>query len=204
MDSVSGAAFLLMWATVLSAPPLAFALFLSFRRLWPRVQLPAAVVAIAILFFSYGIAQLGLSFTSALVDVACVAAVYFTYCLVAASCLQIPFIFFRYSALVVSSLPICVGYVLGTVGVLGLGWIVADYTRPPQHTEKMRPDLICEVTSWGSVASRSGYTVHLFKIWAALPFAEREVVRFKIVQAGYIGEPPTDKTCADALNAYAP
>jgi len=203
MHSVPQAPFVLMWATVLCAPLCAFAIFLSIGWWSPRAKLPTIVAALSILVFGLGAAILRLSFTDVLANFICVAVVYFSYCFLVASCLLIPIRAVRYLAFVATPLPICVGYVLGTVGVLGLGWIVMDYARAPDHTEPMGPQLICRITEWGSVASASGYTVHLYKFWPAVPFIEREVVALPVVQAGYIGEPPADKTCPDALRAYS-
>jgi hypothetical protein len=202
MHEVSEAAFFLMWATVLCAPPFAFATFLAIRWSRPPAQLPVTVAAISILLFAFGVALVRLSFTNVLANFVCVAVLYFTYCFFAASCLQIRFRAVRYLALIASALPICVGYVLGTIGALGLGFIVMDYARAPEHTEQMEPNLICRITEWGSAVSASGYTVHLYRVWPAVPFIEREVVALTVIQAGYLGEPPADKTCPDALNAY--
>jgi hypothetical protein len=202
MHAVSTTAFGLMWATVLGAPPFGFAVFLGIRWAWPRAQLPATVAALATLCFAFGAALLRLSFTDVLANFVCVAVLYFAYCFVAASCLQIPFRAVRYLALVAAALPICVGYGLGTIGVLGLGWIVMDYAEPPYHTEPMAPYLICRITEWGMAVGGSGYTVHLYRVWPAVPFIERQVVTLVVAQAGYVGEPPADKTCADALDAY--
>jgi|ERR1700722_15064485 hypothetical protein len=202
MDAVSGKAFFLMWATVICGPPFAFAVFFSIRQWWPHAQLPATGAAILTLLFAFSVVTLRLSFTSALANFVCVAVVLLIYYFIVASCLQIPFRAVRYLTFIVTILPICFGYLLGTVGVLGLGWIVMDYTRPPEHTEQMGPDLKCQITGWGSVASASGYTVHLYKIWPEVPFVEREVASLSVIQAGYVGEPRADKTCSDAMHAY--
>jgi hypothetical protein len=63
----------------------------------------------------------------------------------------------------------------------------------------MTPKLICEITGWGMAGGPSGYKVHLYKRWPALPFIKKEVVELTVDQ----NAPDADKTCADALKAYS-
>jgi hypothetical protein len=177
-----------------------FVVFLAIR---PRAQLSVTVAAILILCLALGVAALGLSFTNVFANFVGVAVVFIAYYFLAASCLQIPFRVIRYLALTVAILPICFGYVLGTIGMLGLVWMVMDYTEPPQHAEQVGPHLKCEITGWGAAGTASGYTVHLYKTWPEVPFIVREVVSLRVIQAGYVGEPPADKTCSDAVNVYS-
>jgi hypothetical protein len=194
----------IIWATIILGPPFALAAFLSIRGFWPRAQLLVTAAALVIIFFAFGVMLFRLSFANSLANFVCVAVVYLAYCFLAASCLQIPFRVVRYLALAITSLPICFGYVLGTVGVLGLMAIMGDYERPPEHTEQMGSHLKCEITLWGFAGSASGYTVHLYKTWPEIPLLVREVVAFSVVQGGYVGDdPPADKTCSDALDAYS-
>jgi hypothetical protein len=190
-------AFLVIWATVLGAPPIAFLAVPGIRRAWPYAHGPI-IAAIAILCFAIGLSVSRLSFTNVWVNVVFAAICYFAYCFLAASCWQISRNAVRYIVGIVATLPIGVGYLLGTFGALGLGWIVSDYASPPHRVEQMAPGLICEITGWGTIFG-GGYKVHLYQRWSAFPFLEREMVIFTVDQ----NASDADKTCSDALNAYA-
>lgn len=192
-------AFLAIWATVLGAPLIAFLALPGIRRAWPYAHGPIIIAAIAILCFAIGLSVSRLSFTNVWVNVVLAAICYLAYCFLAASCWQISRNAVRYILGIVTALPIGAGYLLGTIGALGLGWIVSDYASPPHHVEQMAPGLICEITEWGTVLS-GGYKVHLYRRWPAFPFLEREVEILTVDQ----NASDADKTCSDALNAYAP
>jgi hypothetical protein len=198
MQDTGTGAFLVIWATVLGAPPIAFLAVPVIRRAWPYANLPIIIAAIAILCFAIGSSVSRLSFTNVWVNVVLAAICYLAYCFLAASCWQISRSAVRYIVGIVTTLPIGVGYLLGTIGALGLGWIVSDYASPPHHVEQMAPGLICEITEWGTIFS-GGYKVHLYQRWSAFPFLEREVVILTVDQ----NASDADKTCSDALNAYA-
>jgi hypothetical protein len=196
MQDTGTAAFLVIWAAVLGAPPIAFLAVPGIRRAWPRAHGPIIIAAIAILCVAIGLSVSRLSFTNVWVHVVLAAICYLVYCFLAASCWQISRTAVRYIVGIVTTLPIGFGYLLGTIGVLGLGWIVSDYVSPPHHVEQMAPGLTCETTEWGTVLS-GGYKVHLYQRWSAFPFLEREVVIWTVDDASGVV-----KTCSDALSAY--
>lgn len=148
-----------------------------------------------------GFTLLSTSFTSTLANVACISFAYLAYCFLAASCWKIRLLALRIPALIVAAVPIGVGYVLGTVGVLGLAFVVGDYSRPSKPATQMTNVLMCRVTVWGMAASDSGYTVHLYKHWLGLPFVEREVFSIVVNETSALG--PQSASCPDALAAYA-
>jgi hypothetical protein len=195
------APFLLAWVTVLGAPPVILGAFAAIRQLWPHALSPMAVGSLATLCSFFGFAALRVSFTMAMANIVCAAVAYLAYCFLAASCWRITSRAVRILVLIVTAVPIAVGYLLGTIGVLGLAWTVEDYSRAPDHTEQMGPELICRVTSWGSAASDSGFTVHLYKHWAGVPFIEREVASTAVVQTNPQAQ-PKDASCSDVLAAY--
>jgi hypothetical protein len=166
------------------------------RQLRPR--------AIVVLLFILGMKILHVTFISALPGAASFAIAYFTYCFLVAACVQIPYRIIRYPMMIVVALPICAGYLLATIGALGLMFILGDAFSQPTHVEKMGTNLVCEISMWGAAGSSSGYAVHLYELWPAFPFIEREVVALTVVQAGYVGDTaPEDKTCNDASKVYS-
>ncbi len=190
-------AFLVVSTTVVGAPPIAFVAVPRICRAWPNAHRPIIIAAIAVLCFTIGSIALRLSFTNVWLNVALAAICYVAYCVLAASCWQISRNLVGYIAGIVTVLPIGVGYLLCTVGSLGLMWILSDYTSPPYHAEQMASGLICETTGWGTAFS-GGYKVHLYRRWPAFPFLEREVVVLTVDQ----NASDADKTCSDALNQY--
>lgn len=194
------AAFLLVWATVLCAPLIAFLTLPDIRGSWPSAQVPIIIAALFGLCLAFGLAALRLTFTNVWANVALWTVTYFAYCFLAAWCWHIPRKTIRYLAAFVTALPICVGYIVGTIGFLALGLLVSDNASPPYHIEQMGTDLVCETTGWGMAGGPSGYKVHLYKRWPrAFPFIEKEVMEFTVDQ----NASDADKTCSDALSAYA-
>jgi hypothetical protein len=88
------------------------------------------------LCFAFGIYALRLSFTNDLADTVFWAVGYFAYCVLAASSLRIPVRLVRYMVLIIAALPMAGGYVLGTVGILGLGFVVHDSTARPEREQE--------------------------------------------------------------------
>lgn len=195
----TGAVFIVIWATVLGAPLIALLAVPGIRRAWPYAHGPIIIAAIAILCLAIGLTVSRLSFTNFWLNVALAAISYLAYCFLAASCWHISHDAVRYIVGIVAILPIGVGYLLGTIGLLSVGWmLVATYANPPNHVEQMAPGLICEINGWGT-ALDGGYTVHLYRRWSAFPFLQRELVILNVDENAN----DADKSCSDALNVYA-
>lgn len=192
--------FSIAWFCLLGAPPVAIATFFAIRRCWPNAVTRTLIVCSLLLGVVVGFAFLGVSSISTATNTICLAVAYFSYCFLAISTWRLRPRILRIPALVVAALPIAVGYMLGTVGILALMFIVGDYTRPPFQATEMAPDLQCRVTSWGMAASDTGYTVHLYKRWPAMPFLEREIGHIVINETHPL--PGLESaSCDDALKA---
>lgn len=190
------------WIGLLAAPLVALAAFTSTRGYWRfmlRWLVSASALTLAIVVTSNA---LGFSFRGATPNVAAFIIAYGAYCFLAFACWQIRFLPLRLLALAVGVLPIIAGYALGTVGMLGLLFIIGDYARPPVRTEQLEGDLQCEVRLWGMAASDSGYTVRLYRVWTKLPFIEQSLARASVNQTDTSKGPPQDVTCADLVTRY--
>src|SRR5580698_2772317 len=139
--------FGLVWAGLLGAPVLALATFIFLRR-YGRQSLALIAAAGTLLFFCLMVFS-GLSFVSVSANFACFVVAYFAYSFLAVSCLGIPRKLVRIPAFVVAIIPMGFGYLLSTIGLLGLAFIVGDYTRPPKRVEQMEDGLACRTTGWG-------------------------------------------------------
>jgi hypothetical protein len=203
MTPIDSAGVSIATTGLLIGPLIALCTFAVIQSLWPFALRPVAIVCIATIIFIAVTTSFGFSLRNVLLNIASFAVAYGAYCFLAACCWRIRSLPLRILALVFVVIPICVGYLAGTIGALGLMFVVGDYTRPPNQIEQIEAGLECRVTLWGMAASASGYTVHLYRSWDWLPFIERAVVKIPVVQIGYIGDqPPKDANCADAVAQY--
>ena len=194
----------LVWGTLIFSPIAGFGIFYLIRRRWPQAQRRVAkIAAIVFLLIVTFFKILHFSFTASLINIWGFVIGYSAFCFLGASCRLIPSASIKAVAQLLTLLPIICGYLLGTGGLLGLMFILGDYTSPPTETDQMEKNLSCEITGWGSAGSASGYTVHLYKTWDALPFLRREVENLNVIESGAVdGYEPQGTTCADALAAY--
>lgn len=168
-------AIFIIWADLIAALPLAVVLFKVTGRWAPRSQFLVVLGSASVLFGVLTCAVVGISFTMQGVNVVAVALAYFSFCYLAVSSWKIRNKLSRFVVMALAAIPIGAGYMLGSVGLLALMFMVGDYTNPPVQTLDVTDKLRCEVTAWGMAASDSGHTVHLYKRWKMLPFLEKEV-----------------------------
>ncbi|CAM3980544.1 hypothetical protein ROSA5918_17415 [Roseateles saccharophilus] len=168
------------------------------RRCRSRTTRKAAYGCVGLIIVAVGACYLDVSFTSTVANFAFASAAYLAYCFLAICTWSFKWLPLRVLALAVTAIPVAAGYVLGTVGMLGLMFIVGDYANPPIQTTNTAADLECRTTGWGMVATDSGYTVHLYKHWPAFPLIEREVARV-VVNETNPGAGPTSASCDDVL-----
>ena len=74
-----------------------------------------------------------------------------------------------------ASLSVLPGLLLGTIGILGLMFIVGDYARPPLASRTLSPGIDCIVTGWGSAFSDDGHDIDIYRYWRWLPAIRRRV-----------------------------
>lgn len=188
----------LMWVTVLGAPPFAFITFFAILKMPARVLLRFSFLLISFFLVSWILAYFGFRFTDPLIGIFWLAGSYFVYCLLVVSTLQIKFKPLRYLVLIVAALPIFLGYVLGTVGLLGLFFIMGDMARSPDQTKNMDVGLVCELTLTG-IAGSSYYSVDLYESWPRISFIRRRVAHLSVAAKDVSSE---GETCTDALKAF--
>jgi hypothetical protein len=168
-------AIFIIWADVLAAYPLAVVLYKAMGRFSPHSQLLAVRGSSSIVLGVLACAVVGISFTMQGVNVIAVALAYFSFCYLAVSVGKIGNKLSRFLATALATITIGIGYVLGTVGFLVLMLMVSEFTDPPAETLNIADNLRCDITTWGTVLSDSGHTVHLYRRWEMLPFFEKEV-----------------------------
>lgn len=188
---------LLAWIGVFCAPLLGVGVFAAAGA---RGQGRLAWGAAAGLAVSAGLYRLGFGFVAPTADIAWALCCFVAYCVLVARCWRTGWKPLRFVVRTIALVPICVGYFLSTVGVLGLGFIVGDMTSPPFRTERMPGGLLCSVTSWGYAFSSSGYRVQLHRRWDAVPFVQREVASVSIDETDE-AEPQT-ASCESVFASY--
>ena len=186
------------WMCLVCAPILAPLVFFAvWQQRWIGWLL--AFLA-AVLLATLGLAASGVGFVEPVADVGWVLLCYAVYCFLAASCFRIRATGLRALVLLLAAVPICIGYVLATVGFLGLFAIVGEASREPSHVERMPGGLTCQVTlwGWGMAFSAGGYSVDLYRSWTWLPLVRRRVAGVRVNQFANDRE----ASCSDVLASY--
>ena len=173
-------AFSIVWISLIFSTPLAIWAFSEKRgnnsQRKRRLLWTSAVVMALVLLSQF----IRIRFTSVYLNIFTFTLAYLAYCFLVASTWRIESKLIRFVSVAVMHIPIAIGYVLGTIGFLGLILIVMQETEPSQKTEQLASNLNCEVRYWGGFGSESGYAVNLHKQWPLLPFIEKKVYSVSI------------------------
>ncbi|WP_294331714.1 hypothetical protein [uncultured Sphingomonas sp.] len=97
----------------------------------------------------------------------------YAYWIVAAAAWAIPTAWLRIPVGVLAFAPLGPSLLLGTVGVLGLGFVLGDEIDPPAEVRRLSPMLTCEVSTWGYAFSDDGYDVRIYQSPIWLPIVRR-------------------------------
>jgi len=189
------------WAVALFAPPASVFVFALLHSYRPRIEVRFGRACLYFLIVTFLLGPiLRFGFTQAIANFVFWCLAYFCYCYFAVSRWQIKTKWVRFSVLALMSVPIAFGYLMGTIGILGLGWILMDKTASPMNVEQIEPGLVCEKTGWGAAATDSGYNLHLYRRWSALPFVRREVEMILVNETALSQDiEPPKATCHDLL-----
>jgi hypothetical protein len=192
------------WLTLLGAPLLGgMIVWISksqnpeaLRRLcWASLAMITVVILATIVGIRTWSAEINLIFW---------AAAYLSFSILASSTWTLTNKLIRFPLGIAAYLAFVPGYLLGTVGLLGLVFILGDYLSPPQIEEQLRPGLACEVTNWGIAISDSGYEVSLYRYWSWFPILRLKVASTVINQTS--PDPNIEGATCDSVareNGYA-
>lgn len=163
------------WGSLLAAPPLAFAVARKGRLgAWKPFALGSVGLISAVMLAI----ALDASFVWADANIWTLCVAYLGYCFLAFSCMRIKWKLVRYAVSLLAVVPIALGYVLGTIGMLGLGFIIGDLTQPPVGVEKIDGGLVCKMTRWGAAMTDSGYRVTAYRQLG--PFLEQRLAKISV------------------------
>jgi hypothetical protein len=194
--------FLVLWYALLVAPPVAGATYYAATRWCPAFYRRIATICVVYALMVAAALLFHLRLSPRALEVSCLAAAYFALCFLVMLCFRIRRLGLRIIGTVVAAVPVAIGYALGTVGGFLLALMVDDWTRAPQHVERISPGLECRVATWGSAVGDDGYTVHLLRIWRLAPFIEREVATIVVDETDPQGG-PSQASCSDAAKLYS-
>jgi hypothetical protein len=186
----------LVWILLLAAPVAALGLQALIDRLPARGQGSAAKLLSLILGAFLVVVILanlaGIRFVPLIANIWTLAAAYLAYCFLAFGVGRLPLPgMVRSTALIVGVLPIAFGYFLGSVGLLGLMFMVGSYANPSKET-RLATDLVCTRIDGGGPSG--GYALHVHREWPLLPLLHRQV---RVIAAKNEYEGPAQ--CADLI-----
>lgn len=193
-------AFKIAWSCLFFGPLISLGIFIALRNRARRHLRLAVLGSATLLTLVIFACSTKISLASILVNLIFLSAAYLSFCFLAASTFTARPIFIRIPLVVATYIPIIIGYILTTIGVLGLMFIMGDYTNAPKEAKQMRPGLDCRTTMWGGLGD-SGYTVHLYKYFSIIPFIRHEV-RTTSVDESYPESGPISASCDSEFFAY--
>jgi hypothetical protein len=170
-----GLIWIIASASLLLMPPVALVMILIVQNSFPTSQRTWAIASAGMILCTIFAVFFRVSFVWGVANVLWLLACYLAYCLLVASCLQIQKRLLRWPVLLVSAVPIALGYVIATIGSLGLGFILSDALAGPSYTQNEADGLTCSVTGWGFAGGDSGSNGSLFRSWFGVPFLQKEV-----------------------------
>lgn len=171
-----------LWVLLLG-PPAAWLVLLAARRLGAgasRALLAAAAVLVALPVLA---CWLGIGFRDGAANLVVLCATYLAYAVLAFAApraADLPAFRRRPTALAVmlfaAFTPMAAGYFLGTVGALGVAFLVGDAAAPPLARVIRADGLVCEVRRESGGPSADGYHHALYREWPPLPLRWRVAV----------------------------
>jgi hypothetical protein len=172
-DAIVDAATL-AWTLLLATPVAALALRALIGRLRPGREAVVAAVLAIILASVVLPGWAGIRFVPLIANIWTLAAAYFAYCFLVFCIARLPLRgMARASAMIIGALPIAFGYFLGSVGLLGLMFVIGSYAKPPEETMRLTANLVCTRIEGGGPSG--GYELHVHREWLLTPLLHREV-----------------------------
>jgi hypothetical protein len=190
--------FVVVWLTLIAAPPAAFLIVSMLRWKAPATVRPLATAAGLLICLSALLFLAHLRFTQPSATVICGALAYWAYCILASIWLKRPLTLVRALVAVVLIAPVIALYALyATVMPLAV-MVLGDVMAKPIQVQDMDNGLVCKITPWGNMGV-SGYNTALFRT-LLLPFLERKVAEMDVTEQQDSLEPAS---CTQVLRKYS-
>jgi hypothetical protein len=162
--------------TLLLGPPVAVFVYFSVRAV-SRLALSWMLTFVALYLVIILIAAvIGLRFRAVSANIAGVALTWPAWCMCCAHGCRARQRSVRVLSWLVAVPSIGLGYLLGTVGCLGVAFIVGDIIAAPTNIQYFEtPELACVTTEWGGAGTHEGSTNVLYRRWTAVPWLRLRV-----------------------------
>jgi hypothetical protein len=194
--------FVVVWLTLIAAPPAAFLIVSTLRWKAPAKVRPLATAAGLLICLSALLFLAHLRFTQPSATVVCVALAYWAYCILASIWLRRPLTLVRVLVAVVLIAPVIALYIalcaIRTTAMPLSVMVLGDIIARPVRVQYMDNGLVCKITPWGAMGV-SGYNTGLFRS-SLLPFLERKVAEIDITEQPDSREPAS---CTQVLRKYS-
>lgn len=151
--------FFLVWLGLILTPPVAWQL--AGRKAIPVSVLMASGAGLLLPVVIAILANVTFQWPEA--DLAMLCAAYGGFCALSFCCRRINVKFVRRLVTGLVFVPMLLGYLLATFGVLGLGMIVSEYYAPPRANMILANGLICQEKLWGGAMTDSGYSISVYQ-----------------------------------------
>lgn len=176
--------WLIMTISLIANPILSFIL-VKLTKNYPKFQVRLFQITVSIIIFILLCLLADISTTNEVIDFICLGIAH----------LSISVLLFlgfyhkgkelRYPALILMLLFFGFGYLLSTIGALGLGLISGSYT--PKRTVQINDDILYkEYLTGGAFTSTDGAIVVLYETYSWLPFLEREIFSKSYIGGGHL------------------
>jgi hypothetical protein len=196
VDQFNGAGFVIVWAALLAGPALGIILALRMASQRSGIR-PVFLSGFGCIIFVVALDYLGVRTSSALINMIFWVLVFLSLCLLLGLIWTIEYKPIRVTLGILTHLIFVPGYVLGTIGILGLFFILGDYLTLPGEKVALKPGLTCEVMSWGNSMSQSGYDVSLYRHVPWASFIRLKVGEVTVNQSS----PQSGRKSADCKSA---
>ena len=168
--------FTIIEISLLGLPILGFLLFKKFKKSKNYHRLFWILITILIIY--YGLRIFDISIIGDMSDIIMLSLTYFTYAALVFWTLLIPKKIIKILILIVGLFPILVGYILSTIGFLGLMMILAELETT--NNKNLTDNFEYREYSFGNATSESGGNkFEFYKTYRFLPF-EKKIANIKM------------------------
>lgn len=184
MNDSSHFAFIVVLASLLGSPIMAAVLSWRLSRNSVNIQRKVFFTLASYVSFVIFVTVLGLSIRSYKANLVLHGFTYLCFCVLALSAFRLKPRVLGVSLGILGSLPLMVGLLLGTVGILGIAFIIGDSIPIYAGSNK---DTTCYVNSFGNATTKDGgYDVTIKKQLPVITFIERTIQRERFINPAFL------------------
>ncbi len=188
-------AFPLAWLTLMMAPVVA--LVARFRLARPNLVAAKAAIVLGLVALGW---LLSVEFAWRPINWIALAAAYLAWAVIVGAVFTLHPRLLGKVLGVIGMVTFFPGLALGTIGVLGLLFIVGDYSGSPARSVMLKPGLDCVVTNWGSAVTDDGHEVHLYRYFPWFPILRYQARRVVVDKTNPRSGVPANTGCREVAD----